>query len=62
MLYVSTSDKKYRPNKNIGFTTRYRNEDKKPLDSLLEVKSKCKVKVPVCEIQYFRRIFWDSQL
>jgi hypothetical protein len=41
---LRTLGAKYRPIKNIGFTTRYRNEDKKPLDSLLEMKSKCKVK------------------
>jgi nucleotide-binding universal stress UspA family protein len=36
---------KYRPIKNIGFTTRYRNKDKKPLDSLLEIAKKVNAKV-----------------
>jgi nucleotide-binding universal stress UspA family protein len=36
---------KYRPIKNIGFTTRYRNKDKKPLDSLLEISKKLNAKV-----------------
>jgi nucleotide-binding universal stress UspA family protein len=36
---------KYRPIKNIGFTTRYRNKDKKPLDSLLEISKKLNAKI-----------------
>ncbi|MFQ3174348.1 MAG: nucleotide-binding universal stress UspA family protein [Flavobacterium sp.] len=36
---------KYRPIKNIGFTTRYRNKDKKPLDTVLEVAKKMNAKV-----------------
>jgi nucleotide-binding universal stress UspA family protein len=36
---------KYSPIKNIGFTTRYRNKDKKPLDTLLEIAKKLNAKV-----------------
>jgi nucleotide-binding universal stress UspA family protein len=36
---------KYRPIKNIGFTTRYRSKDKKPLSSVLEIAKKLNAKV-----------------
>jgi nucleotide-binding universal stress UspA family protein len=36
---------KYRPIKNIGFTTRYRTKDKQPLDTVLEIAKKVNVKV-----------------
>jgi nucleotide-binding universal stress UspA family protein len=36
---------KYRPIKNIGFTTRYRNKDKNPLSSVLEIAKKLNAKV-----------------
>lgn len=35
----------YRPIKNIGFTTRYRNKDKKPLSTVLEIAKKLNAKV-----------------
>ncbi len=36
---------KYRPVKNIGFTTRYRNKDKKPLATVLEIAKKLNAEV-----------------
>ncbi|EIA07255.1 universal stress protein [Flavobacterium frigoris] len=36
---------KHRPIKNIGFTTRYRNKDKKALSSVLEIAKKLNAKV-----------------
>jgi nucleotide-binding universal stress UspA family protein len=36
---------KYRPIKNIGFTTRYRNKDKKQLRAVLEIAEKLNAKV-----------------
>lgn len=42
---------KYRPIKNIGFTTRYRNKDKKPLNTVLQIAKKVNAKVRCLYVQ-----------